>query len=236
MNHKLVPLSYTLQSGDQVEILTSKKQLPQPEWIEYVTTARAKSKLKNIFRREEKTAIAEGQRLIEEALAAINLSPDNQHYVKILNHYKFVSRNALFLHAGKGNINLEEISKIIFKPKSQSVFAKYIKIPFVNTGDKQKDTPRLELVPASRVDRNKTFVLNEENVGKTYKFAECCKPIPGDDVLGYIDDNEIVMVHKRQCPIASKLKSNFGNSIISAKWATHKALSFHEVIEMGALQ
>ncbi|MDO9634070.1 MAG: RelA/SpoT family protein [Paludibacter sp.] len=235
VNHKLVPLSYTLQSGDQVEIITSKKQLPQPEWIDYVTTARAKAKLKNIFRREEKTAIAEGQRLIEEALAAINLSPDNQHYVKILNHYKFASRNALFLHAGKGNINLEEISKIIFKPKSQSVFAKYIKIPFVNTGDKQKDTPRLELVPASRVDRNKTFILNEENVGKTYKFAECCKPIPGDDVLGYIDDNEIVMVHKRQCPIASKLKSNYGNSIISAKWATHKALSFHEVIEIRGI-
>lgn len=234
VNHKLVPLSHTLQSGDQVEILTSRKQIPQPEWIDYVTTARAKAKLRAIFRREEKAEMAEGQKRIEEALAAINLSPENDNYVKILNHYKYSSRNALYQQAGKGNLSLEDIQKVIFKPKSQNVFSKYIKIPFVNTGEKHKETAP-ELVPATRVDRKKTFILTEENAGKTYKFAECCKPIPGDDVLGYVDENEIVMVHKRQCTIAAKLKSNYGDNIISAKWAVHKGLNFHEVLEIRGI-
>jgi len=234
VNHKLVPLSHTLQSGDQVEILTSKKQLPQPEWLEYVTTARAKAKLKVIFRRDEKALIAEGQKKIEEALASIKLKPENVNIVRIMNHYKFSTRNALYLQAGEENINLDDIAKVIFKPKSTNVFAKYIKIPFVNQGDKNKEE-QLELVPASRVDRKKTFLLTEENAGKTYILSECCKPIPGDDVLGYIDDNEIVLIHKRQCATAAKLKTNFGNNLVSAKWATHKSLSFHEVIEIQGI-
>ncbi len=232
VNHKLVPLSHTLQSGDQVEIITSKKQIPQPEWIDYVTTARAKAKLRAIFRRDEKAEIAAGQKKIETALAAINLPSENSNYVKILNHYKISTRNALFQQAAKGNINLEDISKVIFKPKSQNVFSKFIKIPF--TGEKQKEEP-IELVPATRINRKKTFKLSEENVGKTYKFAECCNPIPGDDVLGYVDENEIVIVHKRQCPVAAKLKSNFGQNIISVKWTFHKGLNFKEVLEIRGI-
>jgi len=232
VNNKLVPLSHTLQSGDQVEIITSKKQVPKPEWIDYVTTAKAKAKLRAIFRREEKAEIAAGQKKIEAALAAINLPPENSNYVKILNHYKISTRNALYIQAARGNLNLEDIPKIIFKPKSQNVFTKLIKIPF--TSDKQKEEP-VELVPAMRVNREKTFKLSEENVDKTYKFAECCKPIPGDDVLGYVDENEIVIVHKRQCSVAAKLKSNFGKNIISVKWAFHKGLVFNEILEVRGI-
>lgn len=235
VNHKLVPLNHILLSGDQVEILTSKKQTPQPEWIDYVTTARAKSKLRNYFRKEEKTAITEGQRKIETALASINLTPENENIVRIMNHYKFSTRSALYLQAGNGNINLDDIAKVIFRPKSRNVFTRYLKIPFVSGIENKPKGQEPELVPAKRVDRTKTFILTEENVGKTYKFAPCCKPIPGDDILGYVDENEIVIIHKRQCPVAAKLKSNYGNHIISAKWATHKALSFHEMLEIKGI-
>ena len=234
VNHKLVPLSHTLQSGDQVEIITSKKQNPQPEWLEYVTTAKARTKLKAIFRRDEKIEIAEGQKRIEEALANINLLPDNGNFVKILKHYNIANRNSLFIQAGKGNIDIEDIEKVIFKPKTQNVFSRYIKIPFVGSSDKQKEEDT-ELVPASRVNRKKTFILTEDNAGKTYKLSECCRPIPGDDVLGYVAENEIVIVHKRQCPVAAKLKSNYGNNIVSVKWGVHKGLNYQEVLEIQGI-
>lgn len=236
VNHRLVPLSHTLQSGDQVEILTSKKQTPQPEWIDYVTTARAKAKLRTLFRKEEKTEMAEGQAKIEERLATINLTPENVNIVRIMNYYKFASRNALYLQAGRGNIDLEDITKVIFKPKTRNVFTRYIsKLPFVNQPPTRQNEESPNMVPASRVDRKKPFVLTEENSDITYKIAECCKPIPGDDILGFVDENEIVIVHKRQCNEATKQKSSFGKNLVTVEWATHKALSFHELIEIRGI-
>jgi len=232
VNHKLVPLSYKLNSGDQVEILTTKKQTPQPEWLDYVTTARAKTKLRALFKKEDKVMISEGQKLIEEALKALDLLPDNENMVRILNHFNLTQRNELFLQAGKGNLNLDEISKIVFKPKNQNVFVKYLKMPFGGSSD-NKQAPVVAV--DSKIDRKKPFKLTEENAGKTYKFAECCRPIPGDDVLGYVDDSEIVMIHKRQCPVAAKLKSNYGERIVSAEWATHKVLSFVETLEIKGI-
>lgn len=234
VNHKLVPLSHTLQSGDQVEILTSKKQSPQPEWINFVTSARAKSKLRSIFKKEEKFLVTEGQKIIEKELTDLHLSSDNENIVKILNYYKFNQRNALYLQAAKGNLNLDDIAKIIFKPKSTNVFSKILKIPFGGSGDKSNNET-LQVVPAGRVDRKKKFILSEENADLTYRIAECCHPIPGDDILGYVDENEIVQVHKRQCPVASKLKTSYGNNIVSTEWASHKALQFHEIIEIRGI-
>lgn len=236
VNHKLVPLSYKLNSGDQVEILTSKKQSPQPEWLEYVTTARAKAKLRAHFKREEKSLMVDGQKKIEEVLATIGLKPENEVLVRLLNYYKYSQKNNLYLQAGKGLLNLDDITKVIFKTKSQNVFVKYLKMPFTGTSDNK--TPKIdefELVPATKVDRKKPFILSEENAGITYKLAECCHPIPGDDVLGYVDDSEIVIIHKRQCPTTAKLKSNFGERLVSAEWITHKALSFIEVLEIRGI-
>jgi guanosine-3',5'-bis(diphosphate) 3'-pyrophosphohydrolase len=233
VNHKLVPLSYRLNSGDQIEILTSKKQVPQPEWLDYVTTAKAKTKLRTLFKKEEKTFVAEGQKLIEEILGSVNLLPDNENIVRILNYYNITQRNELFLQAGKGLLNLEDISKIVFKPKSQNVFVKYLKMPFGGSSDNSKQP--ISVPVDSKVNRKISIKLTEENAGKTYTLAECCHPIPGDDVLGYVDDKEMIIVHKRQCPVAAKLKSSFGERIISVDWATHKVLSFVEILEIKGI-
>jgi len=233
VNHKLVPLSYKLNSGDQIEILTSKKQVPQPEWIDYVTTAKAKTKLRNLFKKEEKTFVTEGQKLIEKALVSVSLLPDNENIVRILNHYNLTQRNELFFQAGKGLLNLDEIGKIVFKPKSQNVFVKYLKMPFGGSSDNNKQP--LPVVPDVKIDRKKSIKLTEENAGKTYTLAECCRPIPGDDVLGYVDESEMVIIHKRQCPVAAKLKSSFGERIVSVDWATHKVQSFVEVLEIKGI-
>lgn len=245
VNHKLVPLSHRLNSGDQVEILTSKKQTPQPEWLNYVTTARAKSKLRAYFKKEEKTLLAEGQQKIEDALKAIGLEPENENIVKLLNHYQITKRNILYMRAAKGTLNLEDISKVIFKVKSQNVFVRYLKIPFgggsdnakhkyVLIEDDEEEGASCEL-PERKIDRKKTFMISDDNADKSYKLAECCRPIPGDDVLGYVDESETVVIHKRQCAVAAKLKTNFGDRLVSAQWATHKALYFEEIIEVNGI-
>jgi len=232
VNHKLVPLSYKLNSGDQVEILTSKKQTPQPEWLDFVTTARAKTRLRNLFKKEDKGYIAEGQKRIEEVLAKVNLQPDNENIVRILNHFNITQRNELYLQAGKGVLDLEEIGKIVFKSKTENVFVKYLKMPFGGSSDNKHP----QIVPIdSKVDRKRPIKLTEENAGKTYILSECCHPIPGDDVLGYVDDSEKVIVHKRQCQVAAKLKSSYGERIVSVDWATHKVQSFLEILEIKGI-
>ena len=236
VNHKLVPLSYKLQSGDQIEIITTKKQSPMPEWLNYVSTAKAKSKLRAFFKKEEKLIMIEGQRKIEEVLANKNLKPENEIMVKIMNHFSFTDRNTLYLQAGRGLIHLEEIAKITFKPKDQNVFIKYLKMPFGGGVDnKQSKTVPIDGVLVNKIDRKKTLILTEEYAGTVYQLAECCQPIPGDDVLGYVDDAENLFIHKRDCPEAAKLKSSFGQRLVSVDWATHKALSFIQTLEIKGI-
>ena len=225
VNHKLEPLTYKLKSGDQVEILTSKKQKPQPEWINYVSTGRAKSKLETIFRKEEKVIIAEGMKQIEDALAKINLQPENENIVRILKHYNLTQPNELYLEIGKGILKIDGIDKNIFNRKNKTVW-RYLN-PFSSSNKDEQPKPK--------TDRKATLILTEENVGKQYHLAQCCKPIPGDDVLGYVDENENVVIHKRQCPVALKLKTNFGDRILSTEWATNKVHYFVEMIEIKGI-
>lgn len=235
VNHKLVPLSYKLQSGDQIEIITTKKQQPMPEWLNYVSTARAKQKLRAYFKKEEKQIMADGQQLIEKTLAAKNLKPENEIIVKILNHFGFTQRSTLYLQAGRGLINMDEVSRIDFKPKNQNVFVKYLKIPFTGNPDQKPKTVPVDTPTPIKIDRKKTTLLTEENAGIMYHLAECCHPIPGDDVLGYVDETENLFIHKRDCAEAARLKSNYGKSIVSVEWKAHKALSFIQTLEIKGI-
>ena len=238
VNHKLVPLSQTLHSGDQVEIVTSKKQTPQPEWIDFVTTAHAKAKLREYFRKEEKKFISKGQKIIEEALEKNNLRIGNDTLTKIKHYYNFTSRNELYLQAGKGLIEVEDIEKVIFKPQSKNMLSKILRNPF-NTSSNKKSTETTEEKVKSdtlqKIDFKKTYILNELNLGKSYELAPCCHPIPGDDILGYVTDNNMIQVHKRQCNVATAIKSNFGNRIVNLEWKAHSSLDFLETLEVRGI-
>ncbi|MDR2824887.1 MAG: RelA/SpoT family protein [Prevotellaceae bacterium] len=237
-NHKLVPLSYKLQSGDQVEILTSKKQSPQREWLNFVTTARAKQKLQTFFRQEDKALIVAGQKKLEETLKTLNISNDNQNIQKILTYFNLSSRDELFLEIGKALLNLDELKKVVFKTVSKNIFSRYLINPFLisnkNKSENVKDQPTTINQPF-KIDMKRALMLTEETAGKLYKLAPCCHPIPGDEVLGYVDEETGVTIHKRACPVADKLKSNFGNRIVSAQWATHKLYSYLEQIEIKGI-
>lgn len=233
VNHKLVPLSHPLSSGDQVEILTSQKQKPQSEWLNFVTTARAKTKIKSVFKKEIKADIQKGQQMLENALATIEVPLNSATMQSLLNYYKIQQKQDLYNKISKGEIKLIDFDKI-FKQKQGNRFINYWKLQFGKT-DKKKQTSQETLNNLQKVDRRQTIKLTDENKGELYKIAECCNPIPGDDVLGFIDDNEVIILHKRQCPNALKLKSNFGEKIVSAEWTTKKILSFRAVIEIKGI-
>jgi len=234
VNHKLVPLSYKLHGGDQIEIITSKIQSPQREWLDFVTTAKARQKLQAFFRKEEKILIAAGQNKFSQALNTLNINADSAGINKILNYYHIQHRDQFYLNIGKGLINLDELNKIFTKPTSKNLFRRYWKNPFATNSDKVCEIkPPTDDTPF-KIDMNSTLLLTEETAGKLYKLANCCHPIPGDDVLGYVD-NETVMIHKRNCPVADTLKSKHGERILSAQWATHKQNSFLEQIEIKGI-
>lgn len=228
VNHKLVPLSYELKGGDQVEILTSKKQHPQPEWINFVTTARAKTKIRSIFKREYKTFIKKGERQVEEELQKVGIELNFENIEKILSELNCNDKEDFFYKVGKAKIDIEDVKKV-FKTKTQNRLVKYWKLQFLSSNKKTEEKS------TKKIDPKKTIKLTENEVGTVYKIADCCSPIPGDDAIGFINDNETIIVHKRYCPVAMKLKANFGERIISAEWATHKVLSFPAIIEIKGI-
>ena len=226
VNHKLVPLSYTLKSGDQVEILTSKKQTPAPEWINFVTTARAKSKIRSLFKKEYKSFINKGEHDLEAYLEKNNQKNTPDNLAKIMEYFHETKKDELFYKIGKGVCNLEELTNTVFK--SQSKWLKYWNLTFRKDG---KSTS-LPFFGNKKVDNKNALTLAADKSGVTYRIADCCSPIPGDDILGFMEEDGMLVVHKRQCPVAMKLKSNYGERIIQAVWETHKMLSFPATVEV----
>lgn len=238
VNHKLVPLSHKLHSGDQVEILTSKTQRVQKEWINFATTAKAKGKIQAILRREEREFQKQGEDILNEFFEKADIEPNSMNIDKLcdLHHIKF--REDLFLAIGNKKVVLGQEDLDVLHNKSQtkteSSWTQYI--PFLkrkknkNTHKEQESQTDNPVVTLNK----KNVVLNEENI-KRFVIAECCHPIPGDDVLGYIDNNQRVYIHKRQCPIAAKLKASDGNHIIAATWDIHKTLYFPVTLKINGI-
>ncbi len=237
VNHKLVPLSYVLQGGDQVEILTSQSQTPQEEWNNYVITAKAKSRIQAHFRREERKLIAEGEVRFAQALQQYNLTDQEDMALhRVLNHYHLKQPIQLMLKIGQGLISTEGIDKIVH-PKPVGGWLRWVKKPFSSSTKQEETVPAVPIVETKSADkkRRKHIVLTEENLHKGYEIAPCCHPIPGDDVLGYMDENGTIIVHKIACEEAYKLKSTRGKRIYSAEWNMHRQYTFLETIEIKGI-
>lgn len=223
VNHKLVPLSYVLQSGDQVELLTARSQQPQSEWLNIVTTAKARTILKSIFKKEIKNTTKRGEVALEEELKKINLSISSATMPEIMNHYKFAHTDDLFYAIGRGAIDLKEIATILSKKRNNNRWMKIWKLQF-GLGQKKEG-----------VDKNKTIQLSDKSNNMHYRIADCCQPIPGDDVLGIAEEDDSITIHKRQCEVAMKLKSSFGNRVREVEWISHKVLSFEAILEIKGI-
>ena len=230
VNHKLVGISHVLQSGDQVEILTSKNQKVDKKWIELTTTAKAKGKIQAIIRREEREKQKIGEDILTEFLLKHEMEPNSVTISKLCQFHSLATREELLSAIGSqtitlGDADLNAINEMTQKRKKWKKYLKIFKrhreeVEIVPQGEEEKTT-----AAPLQIDKKKPLILNEETIGR-YIICDCCHPIPGDDVLGYIDENQHIIIHKRQCDIAKRLKANDGNQILAANWDTHGKLSF----------
>ena len=242
VNHKLVPLSHKLSSGDQVEILTSRSQKVQPEWENIAATAKARAKIASILRKEAKVTQQKGMNLLSEFLKTEGIYVDEMVLNKLTRLHEKPNHDSLLEAIGSQSITLGEDDLNILKGKNNSSWRRFLKLPFGNKDKNETDTkeepqeqqPVMEKKQVKQLTKQ-ILKLTEESIQNKYIIADCCQPIPGDDVLGYLDVKGKITIHKRQCPVAVKLKSSYGNRIIATQWDTHKQLTFLVTINIKGL-
>ena len=229
VNHRLVPMSHQLQSGDQVEILTSNAPRVEESWLSFVTTAKARSKIQAALRRQQRLLQHEGEEKLNAFLEQEGLGNHAGNIEKLWKFHKLKDRDELMLAIGKGTVTLGSDDKDALLGNKKFSFQSL----FTFNRDKKKETQEAER--HNEVDRKATINLTDENLNSRYIIADCCNPIPGDDVLGYYDEEKHIIIHKRSCPNANALKSSHGDRILAAKWETHKQLYFVVPIQIKGI-
>ena len=229
VNHKLVPLNHLLQSGDQVEILTSNAPRVEEGWLSFVTTAKARAKIQAALRRQQRLMQNEGEEKLSAFLEKEGLGNYTSNIEKLWKLHKLKDREELVAEIGKGNIVLGNEDKDALLGNKKLSFASI----FSFNRDKKKEEETKEI--HENIDRKTTLNLTEESLKSRYIIADCCHPIPGDDVLGYYDENKHIIIHKRNCSVANTLKSSHGDRILAAKWDTHKQLYFVVPIQITGI-
>ena len=241
VNHKLVPLSHKLQSGDQVEILTSKSQHIQPGWVNFVSTAKAKAKIQAILRRNSREKQKKGEEMLEEFLQKNNLSDHLNAADQLALFHEIKHREEFYQAIAEKSILLGEKDVDELMGKNAQGKGGWRKlVPFLKSkpaeGEKgQSDNGGDQFfVVHEKFNRKKPIYITDDNLTQ-YKFKHCCHPIPGDDILGFIDGKHQIEIHKRACPVAARLKASFGNRILDAKWDMHKRLFFDATVRLQGI-
>lgn len=244
VNHRLVPLSEPLKSGDQVEIITSNSQQPKREWLNFVTTAKARTKIEASLRRQRRQIMETGENMLLEFLGDTEL--DNSIYNKLHSYFGIDKREDLFFALGDGEVKLPDSIDVILKQKApqtkqENLFMRYMKqmgvIKKSQSEEKSKEEKDVKTTEDDngKIDPKKVYKLVEVNFRKNFIVANCCNPLPGDEVFGYITDDNEVEVHKRSCSHGIKLKSNYGEKIIEVEWGDYKQYSFLSAIVFSGI-
>ena len=221
VNHVLQPLMYRLKGGDQVEILTSNRQQVKREWLSYVTTAKAKSKIQASLRRMDREIQHEGNKILQVFLEHKDLEFNSTNIEKLRHYHHFHSRDELLMAIGNKELVLTEQDASFLKGKGLSTWRRFL--PF-KSNKVQENEEENHVDFLSSLDHKKVLTLTDSNIHQCV-IADCCQPIPTDDALGYIDASlGRLVIHKRRCDEATRLKSNFGNNIIAVKWDMHSTL------------
>lgn len=231
VNFKLVPLNHVLASGDQVEILTSDIQTPKKEWLDFVVTAKAKSRIKEKFKLERRQAIVKGKEILETKFKELDINLNSKIFKQLYIEFEVYNKEELYYKIGLGEADVSNIKKII-QQRTRNKWIRYWKLQITKTTSKLPFLKSSEVGKLAQddilspIDRKKTFVVNEEINKQNYSIAQCCKPIPGDEVIGYLSSPTNVVIHKKDCPQALKLMANFGDKIVTVEWVPKKVLSF----------
>ena len=219
VNHKLVPLSHRLSSGDQVEVLTSKSQTPQPEWDSFLVTARAKTRLRAAMRKTRQPLIARGREMLDKWLADNSIDPTPAVVSKLLSTYHATGRDDLYYQLGADEIMLGDfLVDTLRKQESKATTGLLRKIWRFGSKPKAEAPAETASVPA-KVNPKETYVLRIDPDGKAnFRLCDCCSPIPGDDVMGFIADDGAVELHALTCEHAAVLKAGYGPRIVATRW------------------
>ena len=216
VNHKLVPIGYKLRSGDQVEIITSTKQKPKSEWLKMVVTTKAKSKIKDSLKEEKRAIAEEGKSILQRKLDGLGVPMNQANQEEIVNYYKLNSTLDLLYDIAIKKIDLKELKE--FQVLGDKISPpKIIKSP-------AEEKP--EVISKKDKKDNELIIFGESSDRIMYTLANCCKPIPGDDVFGFITQGEGLKIHRTNCPNAARLLSNYGHRVVKTKWVKNKEISF----------
>ncbi|MBC3541540.1 RelA/SpoT family protein [Rufibacter sediminis] len=216
VNQKLVPLSYRLHNGDQVEILTSQKQKPTGEWLKFVTTSKARSKIKEFLREERKGKAEEGKQQVVERLELLSIEPSAANLNRLAAYFNASSLQDFYYRVAVNLIDLKEIKEYIFNPQSE----KYRPASLLEGSSFDKEVEKIRGV------NSQLLVIGGGTDKIDYELANCCNPIPGDDVFGFQTVDHGITIHRTTCPKAVELMSNYGHRIVKAKWTGQQELSF----------
>lgn len=235
VNNKLVPLSHKLKSGDQIEILSSSKQKPKEDWLNFVVTAKARSKIKSALKEEKRKVADEGKEVLDKTLKSHKIALDGNVINNLIKHYKVNSTLDLFYSIGEGIIKLENIAKIA--KGEQNSWYKVIRNKFKRSdSDSKGDQPAtLENIVKDIRGKSDMLVIGEDMDRIDYKLATCCNPIPGDEVFGFVTINEGIKIHKTNCPNAISLMSNYAYRIVKARWMNQQQLAFMAGIRVNGI-
>ena len=227
VNHKLVPLSYKLKSGDQVEVLTSNKQTPKEDWLGYVVTARAKSKIKNALKEVRRKVAEEGREILQRKFNHLKIDFTVNNINELANYFKLQSSQELFYRIAVGNINIKHLKD--FRQEHGKIVHKSGSIK------KTESAQSLEQLVTAVRGKSDMLVLGENLNKIDYKLSPCCTPIPGDDVFGFITINEGIKIHRVNCPNAVQLLSNYAYRVVKAKWTSQELISFLSGIKITGI-
>jgi len=228
VNHKLVPLNYKLKSGDQVEIITSTKQKPKTDWVNYVTTARAKGKIKNALKEQRKTLAGEGKEILARKFKQLKIDNTQNNVNQLVKYLQMHSHLDLYSEVAKGNITNKDLKSFLGELDGSGGFLSYLKKPFA----KSKETDSAVIDQKKDVVREKlqnqpdTLLIGDAMENLNYTLSPCCKPIPGDDVFGFVAINEGIKIHRNNCPNAVQLLSKYAYRVVKAKWITKHSIAF----------
>jgi len=219
VNHKLVPISHKLRSGDQIEIITSNKQKPNEDWLNNVVTAKAKNSIKDALREEKKSIAEEGKYTLQRKLEGIGAAYSSFNIDHLVNYYKLTSHLDLHYLIAKKQLDLKELK--LFQVIGDKIEApKPIVVPpEMVPGD--TNTPK----PLPKKE-SELIIFGESSDRIKYTLGKCCNPIPGDDVFGFVSTGKGLIIHRTNCPNATQLLANYGHRVVKTKWAKNKEISF----------
>ena len=229
VNGKLVPLSHTLKSGDQVEILTSENSKPNTNWLEYATTARARSKIKSSLKEEKKRIGEEGKEILRRKLKQLKIQLNEKSINELVNYFKLKTSLDLFYRVGVGTIDNSKLKE--FASSRSNALVSFIK----NKISRKRTATKEEIEREEITSKYDMLVFGNEEEKLNYKLSNCCNPIPGDNVFGFVTINDGIKVHKKTCPNAISLQSNYAYRIMSAKWIDSSQQEYTAILKISGL-